>query len=319
MGGIFINYRREDSEGVTGRLYDTLRSHFSQKKLYMDIENIEPGMDFVEAIENALAQCDVLLVVIGKQWVNIRDDAGRRRLDNLNDYVRLEIEIALKQNMRIIPVLVEGATMPNAQEIPDELANLTRRNAVEITSTRWNYDTERLMKTLGKVVKPMIHLRSKPLTVSREGAQNIFGLTQDRFPRPLEYIENDFEDQGETVIDHTTGLMWQKSGSEKELTYKKAQIYIERLNRERFAGHNDWRLPTVPELMSLQEPKHQSNNYFYINPIFDKKQALCWSVDTISSGWSGSGWFVTFGGTCCVLNSFLSSKYYVRAVRSRQD
>lgn len=134
----------------------------------------------------------------------------------------------------------------------------------------------------------MIHLRSEPLVVSFEEARKVFGLTENR--RPLEYIENTFEDRDEIVRDHVTGLVWQKSGSDKPLTYKAAQAYVERLNRMRFAGYASWRLPTVEELMSLLEPEKQPNG-LYITPIFDETQRWCWSADT----WpSRSAWHVSF-------------------------
>jgi serine/threonine-protein kinase len=159
--------------------------------------------------------------------------------------------------------------------------------------------------------------------VSINDAQKVFRLEENW--RPLSYIENDFENQGETVIDHVTGLLWQRSGSDESLTYQKAQAYIENLNRERFAGYADWRLPTVEELMSLLEPEKQSNE-FYINPIFDKRQWCSWSADTISTLWSrifssgssgspGSAWYVGFGPGDVGWGRFVDT-VYVRAVRA---
>jgi len=154
-----------------------------------------------------------------------------------------------------------------------------------------------------------IPLRNEPLTVSNDEAQKVFGIDEKR--RPLEYIENDFEDLGEIVTDQATGLMWQKSGSDTSLTYKEAQAYIEQLNRDRFAGYNDWRLPTIEELMSLLEPEKQSNG-LYINPLFDAKQQWCWSADKRSPG---PAWLVSFDDGY-VYWGFLNYYYYVRAVRS---
>ncbi|MGA1842748.1 MAG: DUF1566 domain-containing protein [bacterium] len=158
--------------------------------------------------------------------------------------------------------------------------------------------------------RAVIRLRKEPLTVSEDEFIEVFKLDENR--RPLEYIRNDYEDQGEIVIDNATGLVWQKSGSDNWLTYKEAQIYIERLNSEGFAGFNDWRLPTIPELMSLLEPEEQSNGLF-IYPIFDKKQSWCWGSDERSPE---SAWFVYFNDGGRVYWSYLGYDYYVRAVRS---
>ena len=144
--------------------------------------------------------------------------------------------------------------------------------------------------------------------VSEDAARTVFGLDENW--RPLKYIENSFEDRGETVVDHATGLMWQKSGSIKPLTYEQAQVYIEELNRKRFAGYNDWRLPTVKEGMSLLELEKQSTD-LYINPIFDSKQWRCWSADKRSSE---SVWDVHFDyGDVSSHPTF--STVYVRGVR----
>lgn len=153
-------------------------------------------------------------------------------------------------------------------------------------------------------------LRSKPLTVSDDEFKEVFKLDEDR--RPRKYIENDYEDLGDVIIDHATGLMWEKSGSDEQLTYQQAQAYVEKLNHERFGGYENWRLPTVDELISLLEPEKQSNG-LYINPIFDATQQWCWSADKHSSG---AAWIVYFNLGNVDWNTI--SLYYVRCVRSRQ-
>lgn len=158
-----------------------------------------------------------------------------------------------------------------------------------------------------------IQLRSKPMRVSSDEAQKVFGL--DGNSRPLKYVAHDFEDGGEVVLDRATGLMWQKSGSWNSMTYQDTQAYINTLNTQQFAGYNDWRLPTIPELLSLVEPQKQSND-LYINPIFDDKtQYWCWSADRKDS--SESVWGVSFLSGSARW-SHLNYIYYacVRAVRS---
>ena len=148
---IFINYRREDSSGHAGRIFDALSDHFAGR-LFMDVDTIEPGIDFVEAIEQAVGSCEVLIVVIGREWLSIKDAAGKRRLDNPEDFVRLEVESALERKIRVIPVLVEGAQMPPAELLPPSLAQLARRNAIELSDTRWAYDVDRLVRTVQKIL-----------------------------------------------------------------------------------------------------------------------------------------------------------------------
>ena len=151
-GRIFLSYRREDSSGYAGRLFDRITQHFGKDRVFMDISDIEPGVDFVDTIEKALSSCDAFLVLIGKEWLTCRDEQGHRRLDNPDDFIRLETSTALKRDVRVIPVLVEGATMPTAAELPDDMATLARRNAQELSDLRWGFDCEQLLKVLEKVV-----------------------------------------------------------------------------------------------------------------------------------------------------------------------
>ncbi|MFL6203102.1 MAG: TIR domain-containing protein [Thermoanaerobaculia bacterium] len=149
---IFINYRREDSAGHAGRLFDALSSHFAGR-LFMDVDTLEPGVDFVEAIEQAVGSCEVLIVIIGREWLTIEDQAGRRRLDNPGDFVRLEVESALARKIRVIPVLVQDAPMPRAEELPESLVRLARRNAIELSDARWAYDVDRLARTIQDILE----------------------------------------------------------------------------------------------------------------------------------------------------------------------
>src|SRR5271163_618090 len=116
MRSVFINYRRHDSEGEAGRLFDELILQFSSEAVFMDVAAIEPGRDFRKAIDQSVASCSVLLAVIGQEWLDARDTEGRRRLDDRNDFVRIELASALHRNIVVIPVLVRGARMPQADQ-----------------------------------------------------------------------------------------------------------------------------------------------------------------------------------------------------------
>lgn len=153
MQGIFISYRRQDSQSAAGRLTDHLRDNMPAVPIFRDIETIEPGVDFVDAIDRALQSCGILLAVIGPRWGSQADSAGRRRLDDPNDYTRLEIATALQRSdVRVIPVLVEGAEMPGSDVLPDDLKALARRNAIELTDKRWEFDVSKLVETLNKAL-----------------------------------------------------------------------------------------------------------------------------------------------------------------------
>ena len=153
MNGIFISYRRDDSAGYAGRLYDRLVGHFGADRVFMDVEHIEPGTDFVVAIEKAVESCHVLIALIGDEWLNIADAQGRRRLDDPHDFIRLETSAALKRNIRVVPVLLDGAPMPPMDALPDDLKSLVRRQAVELTHKQWEATSGELIRTLEKILR----------------------------------------------------------------------------------------------------------------------------------------------------------------------
>ena len=129
-----------------------LSEHFGEHSVFRDIDSIEPGLDFVEAVQRAVGSCEVLLAVIGKSWLTATDETGRSRLHDPYDYVRMEISTALNRDTRVIPVLVQGASMPSADELPNDLTPLARRNAFELHDTSWREEVARLITTLDKVL-----------------------------------------------------------------------------------------------------------------------------------------------------------------------
>jgi hypothetical protein len=151
-GRIFISYRREDTDFPAGWLYERLADHFDGGQIFKDVDSIQLGDDFVEVITTAVGSCDVLLAVIGDRWLTITDEDGQRRLDNSDDFVRLEIEAALARNVRVIPILVDGARIPRAEELPDSLTSLVRRQALELSPTRFDADTSRLLTVLDRTL-----------------------------------------------------------------------------------------------------------------------------------------------------------------------
>jgi TPR repeat protein len=148
MAGVFISYRREDSIAYAGRLYDRLQAHFGDEQVFMDIDTLQPGEDFVEAIQKTVASCDALVVVIGKHWLTAQDEKGQRRLDNPDDFVHIEIAAALERGIRVIPALVGGAQMPQSSNLPDALKKLTRRNAIPLPDIGFQQSVTSLIQAL---------------------------------------------------------------------------------------------------------------------------------------------------------------------------
>jgi hypothetical protein len=165
MPRIFLSYRRDDSEDITGRIHDHLKAHFGGDAVFMDIVAIPLGVDFRRHLETAVSQCDILLAVIGEDWVNIRHregpKAGERRLDDPGDFVRIEVQTALDRGIPVIPVLVARATMPALEALPPELGQLAYQMAAEVRSGRdFTGHVERLIRGIEQLTRP--HSASKP-------------------------------------------------------------------------------------------------------------------------------------------------------------
>ena len=152
-GQIFISYRREESRWSARSLHDRLCRNFDPDQIFMDLDAIALGEDFVEAIETTVAKCDVLIAVIGNNWLASKDEHGNRRLDNPEDFVRMEIGAALKRKIRVIPVLVDGALIPRSVDLPEDLKPLVRRNALRITDTSFDGDCQRLAAAIRQVLE----------------------------------------------------------------------------------------------------------------------------------------------------------------------
>jgi tetratricopeptide (TPR) repeat protein len=158
---IFINYRREESTATAGRLHDRLGQSFGRKTLFMDVDHIPPGVDFVTHLNNQVAACDVFLAIIGPNWLNVTNEKGDRRLDAADDFVAIEIAAALARNIRVIPVLVDGARMPKVGELPKPLKPLVRRQAIDLRHTHFGRDAEALIEKIGEA------LGDRPVRVGR--------------------------------------------------------------------------------------------------------------------------------------------------------
>jgi TIR domain len=144
VSGLFISYRRQDAAAYAGRLRSDLAARYGDQHVFFDLANLEPGSDWTSSLHQAVADCDSMLVVMGPQWLSARDPSGRRRIDSADDFIRSEVAAALRLDKRVVPVLVGGATMPRAEELPEDVRGLAMRNALQLDDQRWHDDLEYL-------------------------------------------------------------------------------------------------------------------------------------------------------------------------------
>jgi hypothetical protein len=197
---IFINYRRQDSSGFAGRLFDLLEEHFGRDRIFMDVDAIPPGVDFVQFLDEQVARTHVMVVIIGRSWAECADDTGRPRLDNPNDFVRVEIEAALKRNIFVVPVLVDDAQMPLPVTLPSSIRPLLSIQGIAIRHESWRSDSAILINALDEILSggqlgsaPADNRRSK--TSANGGSPNLVsafrqarrdGLSLSRFLATIE-------------------------------------------------------------------------------------------------------------------------------------
>jgi len=149
MPTVFVSYRRGDSEGQARALQIELARLLGENSVFMDVDSIALGQDFRRILTERLESCDLMLALIGPGWLDSKDSAGRRRLDDASDFVRQEIAAALKRNIPVTPVLIQGAQMPSPERLPDDIRNLVYRNGFELAHGRWESDVSEMAKRLG--------------------------------------------------------------------------------------------------------------------------------------------------------------------------
>jgi TIR domain len=148
MTKVFLCYRREDSGGYAGRIQDQLVQALGSDVLFMDVDAIPLGANFVRVLHDEVAKCEVLLAVIGRNWLDARDEHGNRRLEDPNDFVRVEIGAALQRNIPVVPILVDGARIPDVTQLPKELEELSLRNGIDVRLASFHNDVSRLIQGL---------------------------------------------------------------------------------------------------------------------------------------------------------------------------
>jgi hypothetical protein len=145
---VFLSYRREDSAAAAGRLSDRLVAELGDGNVFMDVDGIALGADFVKRLIEEVACCDTLLAVIGPRWLEVVDEAGDRRLDDPNDFVRVEIAAALQRDIPVIPILLDGTKIPRVDRLPEDLKHLSRRNGLDVRQASFHSDVGRLIREL---------------------------------------------------------------------------------------------------------------------------------------------------------------------------
>jgi hypothetical protein len=178
---VFISYRRDDSAGHAGRVHDRLERELGRNLLFMDVDAIPLGVNFLKVLRDEVAKCDVLLAVIGPNWLGARDDQGNRRLDDRNDFLRIEIATALQRDIRVIPILLDGARIPNADQLPEDLEELARRAGLDVRHASFHSDMDKLIREL-------------------KGSSEQTGATTAARSRSKEYIRPIVEERVEVVL-----------------------------------------------------------------------------------------------------------------------
>lgn len=174
MSGIFISYRRSGASVMAYRIADELKRNFGSDSLFLDVESIDPGVPFAQAIQNSLNRCSVALIVMGPEWLNMTDDQGRRRLDNPDDWVRQEVRLALESKLRVIPVLVKGAFMPSPEDLPSDIQRLASLHAFSFidSQTHWSFDVQRLQDQISEIDKRLAKKRQSSSSRDKQGASS---------------------------------------------------------------------------------------------------------------------------------------------------
>lgn len=184
MAGIFINYRKDDSVYLAESLDRRLREVFGDERVFLDSSNLRPGIEFPDEIRRRLDESTVLLALIGDSWLNTEDAEGRRRIDDLNDWVRLEIRSALDRKITVIPVLLDGVRLPKTEELPEDIAGIKVRGYFDVRRRHSQDDISVLIKEL----KRHIPTRPKPRRKGRgsgDRSRVVISGGRNRFDGPV--------------------------------------------------------------------------------------------------------------------------------------
>lgn len=202
-GNIFICYRHEDSSAYAGWLADALGRQFGKDRVFRDLDS-QRGVDFRDQVGEAIDSCAVLLAVIGPKWLRVQDESGRRRIDHPRDLVALEIAAALKRDIRVIPVLVAGVRMPREADLPEQLAGLAYRTAIELSDAGWDHqisglvnDLRQIFESVGTDARAALPSVRSAVTVAR---QNQLDESGQPIAREIPNVIGDASEPGRTRL-----------------------------------------------------------------------------------------------------------------------
>jgi hypothetical protein len=263
-GKIFINYRRGDEPGFTQALFSRLEQAFSADRLFMDVDNISPGEDFVLVLESQVAQCDALLAVIGKGWLDAKDERGNRRLDDPKDFVRIEIESALKRGKRVIPVLMPEARMPRPDDLPEAVRPLARYQAVRLTHERFRSDTRALVGVLQRMFEEVAAQNSIDAETARRDKAAKDSERQKAAARQREEEARARREQEQLLRQVYDDRPRTKSGIDAEAQARSGVIHLNPEANQRAAAkapHAKESDPNRKQATRAQEGRGQSRRY----------------------------------------------------------
>jgi hypothetical protein len=291
---IFINYRRDDTAATAGRLHHALEQAFGRDDLFMDVDSIPPGEEFVDYLKSKVDKCDIFLCLIGPNWLDVKTEDGERRLDNPDDYVRIEIAAALARKIRAIPVIVDGAKLPKAIDLPDDLRSLVRRNAFELRNSRFRRDVDALIEERQQLSDAEPTKRAATNLDERKSATGAH--SNPELDRTLEHSywvalgdSADFSDYAEFLERFPSGIYAPLARKRFETAIAKAQREpIERFLHERpissFAAPLRARLATI-EWAGLGQERSAAKLRAFIERHFDSVEAGQAKADLAKIEW----------------------------------
>ncbi|HZN24106.1 MAG TPA: PsiF family protein [Burkholderiales bacterium] len=231
MSCVFINYRRGDTSGEARALFNELVGIRGKDAVFMDVDTIALGRDFRQIVRERVETCDLMLALVGRDWSTVTNSSGKRRLDDSNDFVRLEIAAALKRDIPVIPVLVQGAAMPAAEQLPDEIKDFAYRNGFELSHSRWESDLQEMLKRLGLLTgrsQPTSPATVDPAATSADATSN----TPARGGSPERQIQKGSPDKRRyigiaavavAIVLGTSGVFYYRNAAEENARLEQAR------------------------------------------------------------------------------------------------